>query len=173
MLQNNDQMLGMWRAHARSANAVANALLSGAERMLERQAEISRELLAEYADAAKRIETAVDVHGLLSIQSRLARTHVEKATGWLADSAAEAGASQKELLRASQAFVLDFSETLSRALDGMARAPGTEPVMSAMKLVADATRSSYAATAESGADADAGTTAEAEPPAAKSRQAAG
>lgn len=169
MLQNNDHMLRMWRANARSVNAIACTLLSGAERMLERQAEISREILAEYADAAKQLESAVDMHGLLSIQGRLARMHVEKATRWWAESYAEVGVSQKELLRASQAVVLDVTETLSRALDGMA--PGTEPVMTAMKLVVDATRSSYAGTA-GGRSADA-TATPAASPAAKGRQAAG
>lgn len=174
MLQNNDQMLGMWRANAKSANAIANTLLSGAEHMLERQAEVSREILAEYADAAKQIESAVDLHGLLSIQSRLARVQMEKATRWWAESYVQAGVSQKDLLRASQALVLDFTETLSRTLDGMPPAPGTEPVMTAMKLVVDATRSSYAATVGSGLPAAAApATPEARPPASKGRQAAG
>lgn len=175
MQQNNDQMLGPWRATAKAANAIADTLLSGAERMLERQAAISREMLADYAHAARQIESAVDLDGLLSTQSRLARLHMERATRWWAESYAEAGVSQKQLLRASQTFVLDFTEALSRTLDGMAPPPGTGPVVNAMKLVVDATRSSYAATAESGAqtvDAISRAAAEARP-AAKGRQAAG
>lgn len=176
MLQNNDQMLGMWRANAKSANAVANALLSGAERMLERQAEISREILAEYAEAAKQIESAGDVRALLSIQSRLARMQMEKAMSWWAESYAQAGASQKELLRTSHVFVLGLTETLSRTLDGMVPAPGTEPVMTAMKLVVDAARSSYTGAADPGvpaADATAPAAPEARPPTSRGRQAAG
>lgn len=175
MLQNTDQMLGIWRAATKSANAIANTMLSGTERLLERQAVISRQLLAEYADAAKQIESAADVHGLLSIQSRLIRVQMEKATGWWAESYAEAGVAQKELLRVSQAFVLDFTESLSRTLDRIAPAPGTEPVMTAMKLVVDATRSSYVATAEAGAEGASAAAQAAKPPTAKggSRQAAG
>lgn len=169
-MQQNDQMLGIWRAAAKSANAIANTLLAGAERVLERQAGISRELLAEYADAAKQIDSATDMPGLLAIQSRLARMQTEKAThGWV-DIYTETGIAQKEWLRAAQASMLDFTETLSRALDGVAPAPGTEPVMNAMKLVVDATRSSYAATAEPSIEP---TPAEPRPSKGSGRQAAG
>lgn len=170
-MQQNDQMLEIWRAAAKATNAMANTLISGAERMLERQAETSRELLAEYDEAAKRIESATDMHGLLSIQSRLARVQTDKATGWWADYSTEAGIAQKELLRAAQAFALDFTEAMTRALDGVASSPGTGSVMTAMKLVADATRSSYAGVAEPSA----ARTAVAEPRPSKggNRQAAG
>lgn len=148
MLQNNDQMLGMYRTAAKSANATINILFSGAERMLSRQAELSREILAEYAGAAKQVEAAADVRDLMSVQGWLARMQVEKIATWWAGLYAEIGASQKELLRSSQAFALDFADDVSRTLDRVPSAPGTEPVMTAMKLVVDATRSSYAATTE-------------------------
>ncbi len=150
MLQNKDQMLEMWRAAARSANAVANTLLSGTQRMLERQAEISREMSGECAEAAKQIETAADVQDLLVVQGRLARAQIEKTTNWWAALYVEIGIGQKELLRNAQASAQAFAESLSHMLDRVAPAPGTEPVMSAMKLVVDATRSSYAASTETG-----------------------
>lgn len=153
MLQNNDQMLGMYRTAAKSANATINILLAGTERMLRHQAEISREILAEYADAAKQIESAADVADLLSIQGRLARMQLEKTATWWAGLYAEIGAGQKELLRSSQAFGLDLAEGLSRTLERVPSTPGTEPVMTAMRLVVDATRSSYAAAAEAHAEA--------------------
>jgi len=152
MLQNNDQVLRTWRTAAKSANALTNTLLSGAQQMLERQAEVSRELLAEYVNAAKQIETAAHVHDLLAIQSRLVRIQTEKATNWWAALYVEMGIGQKELLRNAQASVLELAENLSITLDRVARTPGTEPVMSAMKLVVDATRSSYSASTETTAN---------------------
>lgn len=147
MLQRNE-MLGMVRATAKSATDMANVLLSGTERMLNNQAAISREIMAQYADAAKQIESAADLQALLAIQGKLARAQAEKAVTWWTDLYAEIGASQKELMRASQAGALAVIDGLSRTLEHVAPAPGTEPVVSAMKLVVNATRSSYAALPE-------------------------
>lgn len=151
MLQN--QTLALWRSAAKSNAALGNVFLAGAERMLDKQAEITRALRAEMADAASEIEAAADVQALLASQGRLMRLQAEKAAGYWAGLYAEVVAAQRAWVRESQQSALDFIEQFRRALDGVPPAPGTEPAVSAMKLVVDATRSSYAAIGGAGAGA--------------------
>jgi phasin family protein len=147
MLYANDQLLGMYRAGSQSTAGFANILLSSVERLLSRQASISREVLDEYAEAAKQMGAAADLRELLSIQARLAHSQIERSMAQWTDFYAEIGARQKELLRVSRESTFNLVEGLGRTLEGVTPPPGTEPVMSVMRLVVDATRSSYAAPA--------------------------
>lgn len=143
MLYANDQLLGMYRAASKSAAGFANIVLSNAEGMLNRQAAMSREILGDYAEAAKQMESAADMRELLAIQARLVHSQIERSmTNWT-DLYAEIGARQKELLRVSRESAFHLVDSVGRTLEGVTPPPGTEPVMSALRLVVDATRSSY------------------------------
>jgi phasin family protein len=143
MLYANDHLLGMYRAASKSAADFANVLLSSVERMLSRQASMSREVLGDYAEAAKQMESAADLRELLAIQGRLVHSQIERSmTNWT-DLYAEVGVRQKELLRVSRESAFQLVDGVGRTLEGVTPPPGTGPVMSVMRLVVDATRSSY------------------------------
>lgn len=150
MLYANDQLLGIYRAASQSAAGFANILLSGLERTMSRQATMSREVLDDYAAAAKRMESAADLRELLAIQVRLVHSQIERSmTSWT-DLYTEIGARQKELLRVSRESAFHLVEGVGRTLEGVTPPLGTEPVISAIRLVVDATRSSYAAGGDAG-----------------------
>lgn len=143
MLYANEQLLGLYRAASKSTAGFANILLSSAERMLSRQAAMSREVLGDYVEAAKQMESAADLRELLAVQARLAHSQVERSMANWTDLYAEIGARQKELLRVSRESAFHLIDGVGRTLEGVTPPPGTEPVMSVMRLVVDATRSSY------------------------------
>lgn len=143
-MQQEDPLFATQRIAAGAAVAMANTLFAGYERLARRQSEATRQAIAALEDAAEQIKAASGFDELVSAHARVARTQFEQTATWWANVIAETGAAQKAFVHQWQACTLQVADGLSRAV---AAAPGTAPVMHAMKLVADATRSSYAATA--------------------------
>ena len=143
MYANNQMMVGMYRAAATSAAGFTNVFLAGIERVLSRQASMSREAVGECNEAAMQLDSAGDLPELLSIQARLLHSQIGRSMIFWANLSAEISSGQKEALRVSRASAFDALDRLGRTLEGVTAPPGTGLVMSAMRLVIDATRSSY------------------------------
>jgi hypothetical protein len=139
----NQMMSGIYRAAAKTAAGFSSVFLSSAERILSRQASMSREAVGECTEAAMQMDSAGDLPELLSIQARLLHSQIDRSMIFWADLYTEIGSGQKEVLRVSRASTFEALDRLGRTLEGVSAPPGTEPVVSAMRLVVNATRSSY------------------------------
>lgn len=147
MPQPNDHVLSLYRNAMQSATELMNVYLHGIEHIQRSQqaATAIDEARNETSSILSQIQSANNLQELYNLQARLGRSQMEKIITYWTSLCATANLSQIEFMRQAQIKTLELVDTVGQTLDG-SQAPGTEPVLNAMKMVVNAARSSYAAT---------------------------
>lgn len=121
-----------------------NTWLNGIERMQNTQQQALRSVLADQAEAARKLESIRTMPELFALQGTALREQMSKASAFCTDMLATCSLNQMESLRQIQAKLLDMTNGMEKALTAVTPA-GAEPVVSTMKLAVDAARNSCAA----------------------------
>lgn len=141
MLQSNDASFGLYRSALKSAVDMTTLYLAGVERLQSMQADAFRDICAEQADVAKKIESIQSLEELQTVQAGYTRHQIERAGDYWRGLFTNTCQSQMEFLKEAQAKAREVTETLNQNLD---TAHGS-PAVSAMKMFVDAAHSAYAA----------------------------
>lgn len=140
MLQSNDASFGLYRSALKSVADMTNVYLSGMERLQSAQAETLRDLVAEQAEIAKRMESISTLEELQTVQASFTRNHLERMGSFWRGMFTNSCQSQVDFLKEAQSKAREVASSLP----GMESVPSS-PAMSAMKMFVDAAHSAYAA----------------------------
>lgn len=141
MLQSNDASFGLYRSALKSAVDMTTLYLSGVERLQSLQADAFRDICAEQADVAKKIESLQTLEELQTVQAGYARQQIERAGDYWRGLFTNTCQSQMEFLKEAQAKAREVTESLNQNLDSAQ----ASPAVSAIKMFVDAAHSAYAA----------------------------
>jgi phasin family protein len=140
MLQPNDASFGLYRSALKSMADMTNVYLAGMERLQSAQAEVLRDLVAEQAEVAKKMESISSLEELQTVQAGFTRNQMEHLGSFWRGMVTNSCQSQMNFLKEAQTKAREVTESLQN-IEG---AP-TSPAMSAMKMFVDAAHSAYAA----------------------------
>jgi phasin family protein len=141
MLQSNDASFGLYRSALKSAVDMTALYLSGVERLQSAQAEAFREICAEQAEVASKLESIQSIEELQTVQSGYTRHQMERLGDYWRGLFTNTCQSQMEFLKEAQAKARQATESLNQNLDSTHNLPA----VSAMKMFVDAAHSAYAA----------------------------
>lgn len=134
----------LFRSAFKSSFDLMDACLGGVERMQNYQAEALGEIRAAQSDMAKTIGGLRTLEEMQVTQAELARNQFARMTGYWSGLYATMCQNQVEMLKEAQASMQEIGDELSQKLE--VAPPGSESVVSALKLVVGAAQSTYAAT---------------------------
>lgn len=178
MFQTNEYFPTMYRTALKAGVDMTNTCLGGVERLQAVQAEAIEEIRAGQTELSKRIAATQTLNELQALQVEMARNQMARMGAYWSGLYAAACETQVEMLKEAQAsgtaMVQDIGERFEAAPGG------SESVVSALKLVVGAARSTYAATMRAteemvrlgAAQADAASTAAGRQGSAKAKRAA-
>ena len=134
----------LFRSAFKSSVDLMNACLGGVERIQHYQTEALGEIRTAQSDMSKQIGAMRSLDELQSTQADLMRNQVARMTGYWSGLYATMCQNQMEMLKEAQVGMQELAEEFSQKL-GVAH-PGSESVVSALKLAVGAAQSTYAAT---------------------------
>jgi hypothetical protein len=141
MLQPNDASFGLYRSALKSAVDMTTLYLSGVERLQSAQAETFRNICAEQADVAKKLESIQSLEELQTVQAGYTRNQMERLGDFWRGMFTNTCQNQMEFLKEAQAKAREVTDNLNQNLD----TSHASPAVSAMKMFVDAAHSAYAA----------------------------
>lgn len=123
---------------------LTNIAISGAERLLNLQMEIARDLLAENAATAKAAANIKNAQELMEFQKTLAQPSVTKTMAVARTVYETASATQSELTKLVEEQLIDFNKNLLNSLnDTLGQAPAGAAAISAIKNAVESAASAY------------------------------
>lgn len=144
MFQPNEYFPALYLSAVKAGVAMMNASLNGVERLQSVQSEAVEEFRAGQADFSKQIAVIHTIQELQAAQAEVARSQIARMGSYWNGLYAAACATQVDLLKEAQASGTAMAQDIGAGFQG---APGgSESVVSALKLVVGAARSTYAAT---------------------------
>ena len=144
MSQQSSNFNDLYLASVNSSIELMNACLSGVERLQNYQLEAVADFRSAQGDMSKQIGAARSLDELQSTQADLARKQMTTIMGYWSGLYATACRTQVDLLKESSAKFREMAANVSQKFEGVP--VGSQPVVSALKLVFDAAQSTYAAT---------------------------
>ena len=135
MTQPQAEMLDLYRAGLKSAADILKTSLESAERLQNQQLVAIRTLIVEQAKSASELGSARTLDELLSAQSRLAGSQIERALGYWSELCQVAGQNQMAAIGQVQQHMSRIGETLAQAVSATAgiRQPAPEQKSSEKK----------------------------------------
>ena len=141
MLQSNDASFGFYRSALKSAVDMTALYLSSVERLQSAQAEAFRDICAEQAEVASKLESIQSIEELQTVQSGYTRHQMERLGDYWRGLFTNTCQSQMEFLKEAQAKARQATDSLNQNLDSTQNLPA----VSAIKMFVDAAHSAYAA----------------------------
>ena len=134
----------LYRSAFKSSSDLMNAWLDGVMRLQNYQTEALGEMRSAQAEMSKQICANRGMDELQATQAELARNQFTRTTGYLSGLYATMCQNQVEMLKEAQTGMQELVQDISQKLE--IAPPGSESVVSALKLVVGAAQSTYAAT---------------------------
>lgn len=144
-MYSNDQLCEAYRAAMKSAADMMHASLGGFQRLQNCQLEATQQILSAQTEAVKELDAATSIHDLVEIGAQLGWLQYDKFMSCWGSLYAHFGINQMEFIRQAQTKSMEAIDEMGRMLDDVPAAPGTEQVVSALRLAVSTTRSSYEA----------------------------
>lgn len=141
MQQVNDASFGIYRAVLKSGLETMSLYLSGIERLQNAQAEAVRDICADQAEAAQKIDGTSSLEELQAVQAGLTRSQIERAGAYWRGLFVNSCQHQLDFLNEAQAKAREVSDDFSQKLG----AESSSPAISAIRMFVDAAHSAYAA----------------------------
>lgn len=141
MQQTNDASFGLYRAALKSGVDMMSVYLSSIEKMQSAQAEAFRDMCADQADVARRIDATSSLEELQSVQASFTRSQMERTGAYLRGLFMNSYQSQLDLLKEAQEKAREVTDRFGEKLDGQP----VPPAVSALRMFVDAAHSAYAA----------------------------
>jgi phasin family protein len=116
MTQPQAEMLDLYRAGLKTAADLFKTSLENAERLQNQQLVAIRTAIVEQARSATELGSARTLDELLSAQSRLAGSQIERALGFWSELCQVAGQNQMAAIGQMQQQMSRMSETLAQAV---------------------------------------------------------
>lgn len=118
--------------------------LNGAERMLNLQMEMTRDLLAENAATAKALAGIKNAQELMEFQKNLAQPSISKPVALARTVYETAAATQSELNKLVEEQLIDFNKNLLNTLnDTFGQVPASAAAISAIKNAVESATTAY------------------------------
>ncbi len=123
---------------------LTNIAISGAERLMNLQMEIARDLLAENAATAKALAGVKNVQELMEFQKTLTQPSVTKTMAMARTVYETASATQTELNKLVEEQLIDFNKNLLSSLnETVGQAPAGAATISAIKNAVESAAAAY------------------------------
>ncbi len=138
------QMTEMSMANLEKSLRLTNIAISGAEKLLNLQMEIARDLLAQNAGTGKALADIKNMQELGELQKSLSQPALTKTMEMARTVYETATATQKELSKLVDEQVIDFNKNLMASLDTtLGQMPGGSAALSAFKNAVEGATAAY------------------------------
>jgi len=140
MSQSNQQIFGLCNIAVQSAAELMSAYLDGVERLQDSQSKALKNILAEQASSAKKLEKAKGLEELIEIQSALIQKQMAATMRLCSDFFTASSASQMACMRQTQSRMLNMVGELGLQFKESSASASGDPLMQFMQQIMEAAK---------------------------------